>query len=62
MIARLSGDKRLGLKREKLEAILADGSRFVGAAPQQVDEFVATVAPLAKKIKGAATYQPGKLL
>jgi adenylosuccinate lyase len=62
MITRLSGDKRLGLKREKLEAILADGSRFVGAAPQQVDEFVATVAPLAKKIKGAATYQPGKLL
>ncbi len=62
MITRLSGDKRLGLKREKLEAILADGSRFVGAAPQQVDEFVATVAPLAKKIKGASGYQPGKLL
>ncbi|MBK9990308.1 MAG: adenylosuccinate lyase [Verrucomicrobia bacterium] len=62
MIARLSGDKRLGLKREKLEAILADGSRFVGAAPQQVDEFVATVAPLAKKIKGASMYLPGKLL
>jgi adenylosuccinate lyase len=62
MIARLAGDKRLGLKRATLEAILADGSRFVGAAPQQVDEFVATVAPLAKKIKGAASYQPGKLL
>jgi adenylosuccinate lyase len=62
MIGRLSGDKRLGLKREKLEGILADGSRFVGAAPQQVDQFVATVAPLAKKIKGAANYQPGKLL
>jgi adenylosuccinate lyase len=62
MISRLSGDKRLGLKREKLEAILADGSRFVGAAPEQVDEFIATVALLAKKIKGAAAYQPGKLL
>jgi len=62
MIGRLAGDKRLGLKREKLEKILSDGSRFVGAAPQQVDEFAATVAPLAKKFKGAASYQPGKLL
>jgi adenylosuccinate lyase len=62
MIGRLAGDKRLGLKREKLEKILSDGSRFVGAAPEQVDEFVATVAPLAKKFKGAASYQPGKLL
>ena len=62
MLGRLAGDKRLGLKREKLEKILSDGSRFVGAAPQQVDEFVATVAPLAKKFKGAASYQPGKLL
>jgi len=62
MLSRLAGDKRLGLKREKLEGILADGSRFVGAAPEQVDEFVATVAPLAKKFKGAASYQPGKLL
>ena len=62
MLGRLAGDKRLGLKREKLEKILADGSRFVGAAPQQVDEFVGTVAPLAKKFKAAADYQPGKLL
>jgi adenylosuccinate lyase len=62
MIGRLAGDKRLGLKREKLEKILSDGSRFVGAAPQQVDEFAATVAPLAKQFKGAASYQPGKLL
>jgi len=62
LIGRLARDKRLGLKREKLEAILADGSRFVGAAPEQVDAFVSTVTPLAKKIKGASTYQPGKLL
>jgi adenylosuccinate lyase len=62
LLGRLAGDKRLGLKREKLEGILADGSRFVGAAPEQVDEFAATVAPLAKKFKGAASYQPGKLL
>ena len=61
MIGRLAGDKRLGLTREKLEKILSDGSRFVGAAPEQVDEFVATVAPL-NEVQGAASYQPGKLL
>jgi adenylosuccinate lyase len=62
LLGRLAGDKRLGLTRVKLESILADGSRFVGAAPQQVDTFVATVAPLARSVKGAAGYQPGKLL
>ncbi len=62
LVGRLAGDKRLGLKRAKLEAILADGSRFVGAASEQVDEFASTVAPLAKKIKGAASYVPAKLL
>jgi adenylosuccinate lyase len=43
-------------------AVLTDTRRFVGAAPQQVDAFVRTVAPLARKVKGAATYQPGRLL
>jgi adenylosuccinate lyase len=62
LLGRLAGDKRLGLKREKLEKILSNASLFVGAAPQQVDEFVSIVGPLAKKIKGASSYQPGKLL
>src|SRR5439155_5945483 len=62
LLGRLAADARLGLTRAKLEAILSEGKRFVGAAPQQVDTFVATVAPLAKKVKGAAGYQPGKLL
>jgi adenylosuccinate lyase len=62
LLGRLAGDHRLGLTRAKLESILADGSRFVGAAPEQVDAFAAVVAPLAKKFKGAASYQPGKLL
>ena len=62
LLGRLAADKRLGLTRAKLEAILAEGKRFVGAAPNQVDTFVATVAPLAKKVKGAAGYQPGRLL
>jgi adenylosuccinate lyase len=34
----------------------------VGAAPNQVDVFVAEVKPLAKRVKGAAEYRPGRLL
>ncbi|MCM2276129.1 MAG: adenylosuccinate lyase, partial [Candidatus Didemnitutus sp.] len=62
LLALLAGDKRIGLAQKKLREVLAQSSRFVGAAPHQVDEFVATIAPLAKKTKGAAEYQPGKLL
>lgn len=58
----LAGDKKVGLGKKKLQLILAESSRFVGAAPHQVDEFVATVKPLAKHTKGAADYRPGKLL
>src|SRR5471032_476572 len=50
LLNRLAADARLGLPRAKLTAILRDAKRFVGAAPQQVDEFARTVAPLARKI------------
>jgi adenylosuccinate lyase len=62
LLGRLAGDKRVGLGRKKLQEILGQSSRFVGAAPHQVDEFVATASALAKKQKGAAEYRPGKLL
>ncbi len=62
LLGRLAGDKRIGLGKKKLTAILAENERFVGAAPHQVDEFAATVQPLLKKHKGAADYRPGKLL
>jgi adenylosuccinate lyase len=62
LVSRLAGDARLGLSRAKLEKILSEGSRFVGAAPQQVDTFVTEAARATKGVKGAATYQPGKLL
>ena len=48
--------------RAKLEKILSEGSRFVGAAPEQVDTFLGEVARATKGVKGAAAYQPGKLL
>jgi adenylosuccinate lyase len=62
LLGRLAGDKRVGLGKKKLVAVLAESERFVGAAPHQVDAFVAAVAPLGKKFKGAADYRPGKLL
>jgi adenylosuccinate lyase len=62
LVERLAGDSRLGLTEAQLMAVLTDTRRFVGAAPQQVDAFVRTVTPLARKVKGAASYQPGRLL
>ncbi len=62
LLGRLAGDKRLGLSRKALQSILAENARFVGAAPHQVDSFLEEVKPLAKHHRGAADYQPGKLL
>ena len=62
LLGRLAGDKRIGLGKKALAAILAESHRFVGAAPHQVDAFVANVKPLDRRFKGAADYQPGKLL
>jgi adenylosuccinate lyase len=62
LLGRLAGDRRVGLGRKKLQDVLAESDRFVGAAPHQVDEFVAAVQPLVKRCKGAADYLPGKLL
>lgn len=62
LLTRLAGDRRLGLGKRQLAGILAESDRFVGAAPHQVDEFVAAVAPWVRKHKGAADYVPGALL
>ncbi len=62
LLGRLAGDRRVGLGKKALQAILAENARFVGAAPHQVDAFVAEVKPLAKKHRGADDYKPGRLL
>jgi adenylosuccinate lyase len=62
LLSRLAGDKRVGLGKKTLQSILAENARFVGAAPHQVDAFLAEVKPLAKKHKGAQDYRPGRLL
>jgi adenylosuccinate lyase len=62
LIGRLAGDARLKLTRARLESILQESARFVGAAPRQVDTFVADARRAAAKVKGAASCRPGKLL
>lgn len=62
LLGRLAGDRRIGLGKKALQEILAENARFVGAAPHQVDAFIAEAQPLARKHKGAADYQPGRLL
>ncbi|WP_345779912.1 adenylosuccinate lyase [Horticoccus luteus] len=62
LLARLAGDKRIGLGKRALSAILAEAHRFVGSAPHQVDAFVDDVKPLAKRFKGSADYEPARLL
>jgi adenylosuccinate lyase len=62
LVSRIAGDRRVGLGKKALHAILADSARFVGAAPHQVDAFVAEVKPLERRFKGAAEYRPRHLL
>ena len=62
LLARLANDRRVGLGKKQLQAILAESNRYVGAAPHQVDAFVNEVQPLGKRFKGAADYRPGRLL
>jgi adenylosuccinate lyase len=62
LLDRLAGDRRIGLGKKALQAILAESARFVGAAPSQVDVFASEVKPLAKRVRGAADYRPARLL
>lgn len=62
MIDRLAGDARLGLERARLEKLLSDPKRFVGAAPQQVDQFAREVAAILRRVPEAKAYRPGALL
>ena len=62
MLERLAGDKRLGLPKKALRAILSENERFVGAAPHQVDAFVAQVKPILRRHAKAVAYEPAPLL
>jgi adenylosuccinate lyase len=62
MIDRIAADRRIGLSRKALQALMADAARFVGAAPHQVDTFVGEARSIGKRAKGAAVYRPSRLL
>ncbi|MCC5025618.1 MAG: adenylosuccinate lyase [Candidatus Synoicihabitans palmerolidicus] len=62
MVERLADGGGLSLDAPTIHAILRDTDRFVGAAPEQVDAFIATARSTARKVKGATTTKPGKLL
>jgi adenylosuccinate lyase len=62
LVERLAADGRLPLDGAALEALLAEPIGFVGAAPRQVERFVARVGDLAARYPEAATYRPGAIL
>jgi adenylosuccinate lyase len=61
LLERLAGDRRIGLGKKALQAILSESARFVGSAPDQVDVFAAEVGPVGKRVKGAAEYRAARL-
>lgn len=62
LIDRLAGDTRLGLAREKLEALVGAAGEQTGTAGAQVDAFVAQVASWTKRFPEAASVTPGRML
>ena len=48
LLTRLAGERRIGLVKRALQVNLSENPRFYGAAPHQVDPFLADVKPLAK--------------
>jgi adenylosuccinate lyase len=56
LVERLSGDARLGLDREALEAAMGDPMGFVGNAPAQTAAFAGRVRELAARYPDAAAY------
>jgi adenylosuccinate lyase len=62
LLDRLAGDPRLGLTREQLAKLLSDPKRFVGAAPAQVDAFVASASAWTRRFPAAKKVSPAPLL
>ncbi len=62
LFARVTEDPVLGLDPERVTAIAAAPSRFIGRATEQVGSFVSRVAELAGSHPEAAEYQPHPIL
>ncbi|MER5332444.1 adenylosuccinate lyase [Micromonospora sp. NPDC002717] len=59
---RLAADGRLGLTRGEIDALVADRTAFVGAAPAQVEAVTRRVAAVVEAHPKAATYTPPPIL
>jgi adenylosuccinate lyase len=59
---RLATDGRLGLSRAEIDALVADRSAFVGAAPAQVAAVADAVAVVVAEHPAAASYAPAPIL
>jgi adenylosuccinate lyase len=59
---RLAADSRLGLTRAEIDALVADRSAFVGAAPAQVASIVAQIAEVVADNPDAQRYAPAPIL
>ncbi|MFI7646910.1 adenylosuccinate lyase [Micromonospora sp. NPDC049460] len=59
---RLAADGRLGLTRGEIDALVADRTAFVGAAPAQVEAVTRRVAAVVEAHPMAATYTPPPIL
>ncbi len=59
---RLAADARLQLSRAEIDALVADPSAFVGAAPAQVAAVADQVAAVVARYPQAAAYAPAPIL
>jgi adenylosuccinate lyase len=62
LLDRLAADERLGLDGAAIHRAVAEPLGFVGAAPGQVDSFVAEVQRLVADDPDSAAYAPSDLL
>jgi adenylosuccinate lyase len=62
LLERLGADDDFALSRSQIEAAVADPSRFVGRAPEQVAAFVEAVGRIAARHPAAVEYRPDPIL
>ena len=59
---RLAADGRLGLSKEKIDAVIASAAELSGRAAAQVDGFTAQIDSILKENPDAAAYEPAPIL
>jgi adenylosuccinate lyase len=62
LFTRLAQDSRLKVSSDQLSEIFRNAKNQVGAADQQIGQFVAKVKAVVSQFPAAAQYQPGRIL